>query len=260
MDFEHLLAELSRMSDDHLDLPPHDGRGMRTRRRALHEVLESEQAAVISVLPALAHREAPAILAFANQAWGDLKGLLLGVPGSALDQPPSTGAWSIRQTIAHLGRTERTYLAAVRYAVGRMADEPVLMPDSLRAAAAPDDAAGDERTMAAWFERLREESNVVCRRLGPEDLARPSVWSYHQVDVRFRLHRFSSHIVEHGIQCETILEALGIQLSDAARLARRISALRSLHRDFSGSKACELLDRRHATGLEGFRPTADTHD
>ena len=47
---------------------------------------------------------------------------------------------------------------------------------------------------------------------------------HYEIDVRFRLHRFAAHVVEHTVQCEKTLDALGGQATEGRRIGRRISA------------------------------------
>ncbi len=85
--------------------------------------------------------------------------------------------------------------------------------------------------MADWLEFLaaaREQGRSLVE-LGAPQLARPSLWAGHKVDVRFRLHRFASHLVEHTIHAEKLLAALSQPPTQAHPLVRRISAVRGAH-------------------------------
>ena len=55
-------------------------------------------------------------------------------------------------------------------------------------------------------------------------MTRPTQWIHYQIDVRFRLHRFAAHVVEHTVQCEKTLAALGWRIAEGRGIARRISA------------------------------------
>src|SRR5712691_7524067 len=55
-------------------------------------------------------------------------------------------------------------------------------------------------------------------------MIRPTIWAGHDVDVRFRLHRFAAHIVEHTIQCEKTLYALAWPSTEGRRIARHVAA------------------------------------
>ena len=78
-------------------------------------------------------------------------------------------------------------------------------------------------------------------------MVRPSQWGPyevpHRIDVRFRLHRFASHIAEHTVQCETTIAALGVPLTDARAIVRAIGAARGMHERRSPQNAIDTLDR-----------------
>lgn len=56
-------------------------------------------------------------------------------------------------------------------------------------------------------------------------MTRPTIWARYDVDVRFRLHRFAAHVIEHTIQCEKALVALDWQPTEGRRIARQLTAL-----------------------------------
>ena len=55
-------------------------------------------------------------------------------------------------------------------------------------------------------------------------MSRPTVWVGLDVDVRFRLHRFAAHLVEHTIQIEKSLALLGWPATEGRRIARHVAA------------------------------------
>ena len=56
-------------------------------------------------------------------------------------------------------------------------------------------------------------------------MTRPTQWVQYDVDVRFRLHRFAAHIMEHTVQSEKALAALGWRATEGRRIVRRLTAL-----------------------------------
>jgi hypothetical protein len=62
------------------------------------------------------------------------------------------------------------------------------------------------------------------------------------VDVRFRLHRFAAHLVEHTVQCEKALRALGRVEAEGRRIVRRIWATRGEHEALVAEGALPALD------------------
>jgi hypothetical protein len=56
-------------------------------------------------------------------------------------------------------------------------------------------------------------------------MTRPTIWAQWELDVRFRLHRFASHIAEHTVQCEKTLAALAWPETEGRRVVRQIWSL-----------------------------------
>ena len=54
-------------------------------------------------------------------------------------------------------------------------------------------------------------------------MTRPTIWAGYEVDVRFRLNRFAAHLVEHTIQIEKSLCALGWRATEGRRIARHVA-------------------------------------
>ena len=251
--FESSLAKLAGIEDAALerDAPWRDGTAD-VRYVLVYRALEREQEAVIVAAGGQPQQESALIIGLAQAAFGDLRGLLCGVPIEALDRPPRQGEWTVRETIDHAIETERSYLDAVAYALERRDGDPVGRPAARRPPPHdPADTAGDPVDIAQRFARRRAETDRRLMALEPRQLALPTVWSGFTVDVRFRLHRFASHIVEHTIQTETALEGLGIRSGDAGRAARRISGLRGLHERSSSPEVLGRLDEELAIALAG---------
>ena len=62
------------------------------------------------------------------------------------------------------------------------------------------------------------------------------------VDVRFRLHRFAAHLVEHTQQVDKTLRALGQVQTDAQAYVRQISIIRGRHERRSPEGVRKRLD------------------
>ena len=56
------------------------------------------------------------ILAESEIAWGLLLASMVGLSDGDLDQKLPDGSWSIRETLAHIAKTERRYLQAIQNA------------------------------------------------------------------------------------------------------------------------------------------------
>jgi DinB family protein len=192
-------------------------------RYALYRALEEAQEAHVRVA-AEPHPESRRILALAQRAFGDLRGLLAGLPAERLDAAPRPGEWSIRETLHHLLVVERRYALQTLYAVERTDADPVRIPDARLPTPAQLDAGGDADALLARLADARAETNRRLGDLTPAAMARPTVWVKIDLDVRFRLHRFASHLVEHTVQCEKTLDALGWRASEGRQIVRRVTA------------------------------------
>ena len=253
MTFEATLARLSGLSADAIATRQWTWAEQRLRvgaRYAFDRAVEQEHEAAVAARAAWRPAVAPRILGLAQLAFGDLRGLLVAVPDPLLDGAPAPGEWSVRETCAHAIRVERSYRAAIQWALERSEGQPVLIPEERRPVEDPADVAGTARYIEARFAVRRAETDRALRDIPDAALGRPSVWrmgtgTQVTVDVGFRLHRFATHIQEHTIQIEKTLDALGWQPGDAPRAARRISVARAMHERISDPAVLAALDADH---------------
>ena len=227
MTFDASLATLASLSDPELTREWWPFRGKRWDGYALYHALEEEQRAATEA--PVERIEAARILSLAQSAFGELRGLLGGLDDALLDRPPAEGEWSLRETLVHTIQVERSYRANVQYSIARTDGEPILMPSERRPKPDPADTAGGALELVTRFAARRAETDAALGEIAEAALARPTVWSNAEVDVRFRLHRFASHIAEHTYQCEKTIRSLGALGGDARAIAMRIGAMRGLH-------------------------------
>src|ERR1700694_1169495 len=119
--------------------PGHSGWPLQVRD-ALYRSLEEELAAVAA--QTAPPSEAGRLLAAGQRAWGELRGLLVGIPDAALDQPPppspaaahllaepepleQEAEWTLREVLAHVLLTERRDREQVHSALRRSASDPL---------------------------------------------------------------------------------------------------------------------------------------
>jgi hypothetical protein len=86
-------------------------------RYALYRTIEDAQESLVGIA-AQPHPESRRILALAQRAFGDLRGLLIGVPSDLLDRAPREGEWPLREILRHVIVIEGRY--AVRRIVRRL--------------------------------------------------------------------------------------------------------------------------------------------
>jgi hypothetical protein len=254
VDFDTALIGVAELDAEAL-ARPWTWRNVRLNvREALYRMLEDAQECSVRAA-AGNHAESRRILALAQRAFGDLRGLLLGLPAALLDPPPGPGEWPLRETLRHMLWVERRYALQTRYAIERADGDPVRIPDDQLPALAQMDASGD---VGAILGRLGDARMDTDRWLGDvplEGMTRPTVWVQCPVDVRFRLHRFAAHLVEHTIQCEKTLAALGSQPTEGRRIARRISAAVGAVERLGAPADVEDLKARVAARFASLRDT-----
>ncbi|MHB8508100.1 MAG: DinB family protein [Candidatus Dormibacteria bacterium] len=224
-------------------------------RDAFYRSLEAEMAQ-LGVVDSSRPWSEPAIAAAqADRALGDLLGLLAGQDDELLDVDHTPGQWSLREVLGHMLKSELSFASNTRWALGRGESDPVRIPEELRAA---ESHASVEGTVTDLMERLsaaRRASDVEVERLQPPQLELPTVWADHAVDVRFRLHRFASHLIEHTIQVEKVLAALRHNPGEARQVVRAIWAARGAHQRRSEAADLGRLDSQLADRLpRTYRP------
>jgi hypothetical protein len=238
--FDAALARLAVLTDAELGRELWSFRGKQWDGYLLYHALEEEQRAMVAAPRAAT--ESARILGLAQSAFGDLRGLLAGLDEALLDRAPAQGDWSLREILAHAIGVERSYRANTEYAIARSAAEPVLMPVERRPTPDPADTAGGIADIVARFAARRTETDAALAAVAEADLGRPAVWGGVEVDVRFRLHRFPSHVTEHAYQCEKAIRELGAYGGDARTICRRIGAMRGLHERGSDAATLRALD------------------
>jgi hypothetical protein len=193
-------------------------------RNALYLTLQDAQEALVRAGTG-PHPESRRILALAQAAFGDLRGLLIGLPGDLLDKAPAPGQWPLRETLRHVLFVERRYALQTLYAVERGDADPVRIADDKLPPLAQMDVSGDVGAILARIAAARAESDRGLAAVPAAAMTRPTIWAQCDVDVRFRLHRFAAHLAEHAIQCEKILRDLGWRPTEGRRIVRRLAAV-----------------------------------
>jgi hypothetical protein len=223
-DFDTALIGFAALDEEALSRPWSWRDGRMDVRYALYRTLEDAQEIYVRV-SAETHPESCRILALAQRAFGDLRGLLLGLPTDLLDTPPRAGEWPVRETLRHMLVVERRYAIQTRYAIERTDSEPVRIADDRLPTPAQIDVSGEIGTILARIGEARTETNRWLGEIVPAAMTRPTVWAHYQIDVRFRLHRFAAHVAEHTIQCDKTLVALGYRQTEGRRIVRQVAAV-----------------------------------
>lgn len=159
------------------------------------------------------------ILGAAEVTRGALLGAVVGLADADLDVVPvdPAGEWPLRQTLAHAIATEHSYRMNTLYSVKRQrAGEPLgELPGR-----------GDESeflnlsldAMLIELDSARDQTIAELSGLSDDDLRAPTVWSGIDVNVNYRLMRFSHHEREHTAQIQKWRVQAGKPQTDAQRL------------------------------------------
>ena len=253
--FEETVRGFAELDHEALSRPWPWREGTIDVRYALYRALEEAQEAHVQAA-AGPHPESRRILALAQRALGDLRGLLAGLPADRLDVAPRAGEWSIRAVLHHLLVVERRYAVQTLYAVERADAEPVRIPEDRLPTPAQLDDRGDADALLARLADARAETDRRLGALPAAAMLRPTVWVKVDVDVRFRLHRFAAHLVEHTVQCEKTLAALGWGGTEGRRIVRHVTAALGELEGLGAATAARDIEARLAERLAALSPAA----
>jgi uncharacterized damage-inducible protein DinB len=137
------------------------------------------------------------------------------------------GEWALRDVIAHVLGAEYGFLGVVQYALAPDRPQDPDKADELwgswreehgyRAPKTLDGDIGDVRN--AMFEIHRRVLRELDG-LSDEALARDATFWDGDKPIRFRMHRFEAHMIQHTVQVDKTLEWLDRAPTEARRLVR----------------------------------------
>lgn len=215
-----------------------------SRRDALYGLLRREQSIAAG---GISHPrpEVSRILDFAQAAYGDLVGVLVGRDDDLLDDGRD-GDWTLRDVLRHAMAVEIRYAAQVSYSATRGESDPVAIPAGLLpcdrlSPPEPDFAgarAGGIREVLELLGKARAATDARLAGVSDSDLARPSQWGAQPIDVRMRLHQIAVHLTETAIQVEKIVGRGG----ELRAIVRRCCITRGLHERWSPAEERSVLD------------------
>jgi hypothetical protein len=175
------------------------------------------------------------ILAQYHAAYRDLQAVLLGLGPKEAEKAPSEGEWPVRRVVAHIVGADLGFYVAVRYALDRRRTgdgRPAEIPDGEWDTLLGQEVSSIEAILGgplpgiqAYHQALHERVLNEFAGISEEELAAPSTyWEGQAMSLRFRLHRFDSHLRQHIVQIEKTRTAIGGPPSEAERLLRLIYA------------------------------------
>jgi hypothetical protein len=236
------LAAVGRLDDKALG---DDERG--SLRDVLYGLLRREQAITASG-GSSPGSEISRILDFAQAAYGDVVGVLVGRADSLLDTARD-GEWTLRDVLRHAMAVELRYAAQVEYSATRSDTDPVPIPPGLLPC---DRLSPPEPTFAAsrsggvlellqLLGNARAATDARLAKVADSALTRPSMWGSHPLDVRMRLHQIAVHLTETAIQIEKIVGSGG----EVRAIIRRCCITRGMHERWSPAEERAALDESY---------------
>src|SRR3989442_9876839 len=205
------LGTVARLSDETLAQKVGASGSRIPRGVALYGLLRREQAMFASG-EWRPRSEVSRILDFAQAAYGDLVGVLVGRDDGLLDTARD-GEWSLRDVMRHAIAVELRYAAQVEYSATRAESDPVgippgLLPCDRRSPPEPEFAHSRDGGILKLLELLgaaRAGTDARLAKVPGSALTRPSLWGTMNLDVGMRLHQIAAHLTETAIQVEKII-------------------------------------------------------
>jgi hypothetical protein len=227
------------MSDSELDREwawgAYDSEGVRFAFFRTYEELSELAARTLAerTVKGLGLSAAQWILAQYHAAYRDLQAVLLGLGPDEAEQAPSEGEWPLRRVVAHIVGADVGFYVAVRYALDRHRSgdgRPAEIPDEAWDTLLGQDVSSIEAILdgplagiQAYHQDLHERVLNEFAGVSEEELAAPSIyWEGQEMSLRFRLHRFDSHLRQHIVQIEKTRTGIGHPPSESERLLRLI--------------------------------------
>lgn len=205
------------------------------------------------------------ILALYQATYRDLYAALRGLPAAILDTPPAEGQWPARQALAHIAGADAGFFTVLVNALTQLragVSEPVKMnlvtyETILGMKATEEDAIleGPLPGIVDFHTMIHDRILAELADISEDELAMPSVyWESGPLSVRFRLHRFESHMRQHTVQIDKTLAELGHTPTEARRLLRMIyGALAGVEGVLIGSQGVgEDLISTTASNIAGY--------
>jgi DinB superfamily len=201
--------------------------------------------------------DAQRILRSLAQTRGQLRAGLVGLTDALLDHPPAPGEWSVRQALQHLMNNERRFVLDMAYAIERLygAELPLERPDEHRGAGTlGPELPGPVEEVFRTAEEVRDEVVSAATPLGEAELAAATPWAGQEVDIRFMLHRRSTHERQHMVQMLKTLQAIGHAPSEAEMLLGQAEVARGALEGMILGIPDDLSDRIPVARLASIEP------
>lgn len=210
---------------------PYEGEGVRFAHfRTVEELRELEvNIRAQRIAAGRAPTSAQTILAQYHRAWREVQAALRWISGADAVRVPAPGEWSLQQTLAHMADAEIGFYVAIRHALEHHRNghtEPTRPTHADWDALSGLTENETNATLGGSFSQLLEFTTMWHAKvlnnfndLTDAELEIPSLfWEDRPFNIRFRLHRFESHLRQHAIQIDKTLTAIGCAPGEIQRL------------------------------------------
>ena len=175
------------------------------------------------------------ILAQYHVAYLDLQAVMLGIDSELAEMPPAEGEWPLRRVYAHIVGADLSFYVTIKYTLDRYRQglDPLeeIQDETWLAIAGLDESELDSTMDGPLGGLLSYHRDLHARimndftDISDSELELPSrFWEKEHMRLRFRLHRFDSHMRQHTVQAEKTVQTLSHGPSESQRLLRLINA------------------------------------
>ncbi len=175
------------------------------------------------------------ILGQYHKQYMDLQAAIFGLSKEDADRAPAEGEWSARRVYAHILGTDIFFSTTIRYALenhrtGKWTPERMSDEDEARLDGISEDeftalTHGSLEGMLAYHREFHPKLIQEFSDITDDELELPSaMWEETRFPIRHRLHRYEAHFIQHTVQIDKTLVAIGQSPSETKRLIRYLFA------------------------------------
>jgi hypothetical protein len=179
--------------------------------------------------------QAQRILGQYHKQYMDLQAAIFGLSEEDASRAPAEGEWSVHRAYAHIFSADINFSIVIRHALekhraGTWSPERMSEEDENRLAGVSDEeftalTQGPLEGMLAYHRELHPKLIHEFSAITDDELELPSTfWEETRFPIRHRLHRYEAHLIQHTVQVDKTLVAIGQPPSETKRLIRHVFA------------------------------------
>ncbi len=179
--------------------------------------------------------QAQHILGQYHQQFIDLQSAVFGLSKEDSERAPAEGEWSVRQVYAHILGAEINFSGVISYALEghragtwkpeRMSDEDDIRVTGMNEHEYDALMSSSFKDMLAFHRAFHSTVIEEFSSIKNAELELPSTfWEETRFPIRHRLHRYEAHFIQHTVQIDKTLVAIGQAPSESKRLIRYLFA------------------------------------